>query len=268
MTLSKEIIFTQLESTNPFPIDFDAAWKWLGFSRKNNAKASLLDCGFASGVDLLIEKQSDNHEGLSAQEKAVAARREQIHLTTDCFKMWCMMANTDRGKEVRRFYLEVEKEWRQLKSQAPKPIALPPADIRICNLRDALKDFGFDLSNPRFASSIKDLVADRILGEVGQPKETTTNSTETWLGVVEKAERMGYPVKLITRYRSTLGKHVKANSNLKSKLEKRLCNGTQRSVCLYRDCEELARTVAEYMDAKASAAQIDVKVSAYIPKVG
>ena len=31
-------------------------------------------------------------------------------LTVDCFKSFCMMAGTERGKEVRKYYLAVEKE--------------------------------------------------------------------------------------------------------------------------------------------------------------
>jgi hypothetical protein len=35
-------------------------------------------------------------------------------LTVDCFKAFCMMAGTDRGKEVRRYFLEVEKRYKTL----------------------------------------------------------------------------------------------------------------------------------------------------------
>jgi hypothetical protein len=36
-------------------------------------------------------------------------------LTVDCFKAFCMMAGTERGKEVRRYYLDIEKRFEALK---------------------------------------------------------------------------------------------------------------------------------------------------------
>jgi hypothetical protein len=122
-----------LGSNQEFPVDFGKAWKWLGFSRKDPAKRSLLECGFAEGVDfhisvesdnhaglsiqkeeaegadLLISVESLNHAGLSPQEKAANARREKIWLTVDCFKTWGMMARTEQGKKVRTYFLQCEK---------------------------------------------------------------------------------------------------------------------------------------------------------------
>lgn len=109
----KPIIFGQLGSTEPFPVDFDDAWQWLQFSRKDNAKTSLLSEGFVEGFDFLLIKESDNHAGLSPQEKAVAARKETIKLTVDCFKIWAMRSPTERGREVRLYYLEVEKQYKK-----------------------------------------------------------------------------------------------------------------------------------------------------------
>ncbi|AND75629.1 putative antirepressor [Nostoc phage A1] len=109
-------------STEQYPVDFDQAWEWLGYSRKNNAKQAFLNFGFVQNVDylLLIDQQSVNHEGFSAQEKAVNARKETIKLTCECLKVWGMMANTDKGKEVRQYFLECERiaksKWQQAES--------------------------------------------------------------------------------------------------------------------------------------------------------
>jgi hypothetical protein len=32
-------------------------------------------------------------------------------LTADCFKAFCMMAGTEKGKQVRKYYLKIEKAW-------------------------------------------------------------------------------------------------------------------------------------------------------------
>ena len=126
----------------------------------------------------------------------------------------------------------------------PEPIALPPADIRVTNFVGALKDLEIDISNPRYKQAIQDQVLNKILG---QP--TIPESAERWLGVIEKAEEMGYPIDIVTRFRSALGRFVKSH-NLDCRSESRLCNGTQRPINLYRDCAELSEAISEYMDAK------------------
>jgi hypothetical protein len=35
----------------------------------------------------------------------------KYYLTADCFKAFCMMAGTKKGKEVRKYYLQIEKAW-------------------------------------------------------------------------------------------------------------------------------------------------------------
>lgn len=126
----------------------------------------------------------------------------------------------------------------------PEPVALPPADIRIVEFHKALTGFDIDISNPRYKQAIQDQVLNKILGQPTLPE-----STERWLGVIEKAEEMGYPIDIVTRFRSALGRFVKSH-NLDCRSESRLCNGTQRPINLYRDCAELSEAIAEYMDAK------------------
>lgn len=91
-----------LSDTVDFPVDFDAAWQWLGYSRKDNAKRFLLSCDFSVGTDLLIREEPTT-TGIQAKPK------ETICLTVECLKMWAMMSNTEQGKQVRRYFLECEK---------------------------------------------------------------------------------------------------------------------------------------------------------------
>ncbi len=87
-----------------FPIDFDLAWKWLELNRKDNAKQSLIDCGFVEGVDF---RYSLANQGIETSESKIsksvnkkAGETEKIWLTIDCFKTWEMMAATEKGKEI------------------------------------------------------------------------------------------------------------------------------------------------------------------------
>lgn len=41
-------------STEQYPVDFDLAWKWLDYSRKDNAKRHFEKCGFFEGIDFTV----------------------------------------------------------------------------------------------------------------------------------------------------------------------------------------------------------------------
>lgn len=111
---SVELALSLSNSSDEFPVDFELAWQWLGFSRKDNAKTSLLDCGFIIGDDLLI-----------IQELVIPTvngwvnpnPRENIFLTIECFKSWGMMARTEQGKVVRKYFLDCEKKLKSLQAK-------------------------------------------------------------------------------------------------------------------------------------------------------
>lgn len=109
-SLNEQTIISQLSSNDPFPVDFDDAWVWLGFTRKDSAKRSLLSAGFAEGVDFHIFVEATT-TGISGNPE------EKIKLSVDCFKTWGMMSRTDGGRKVREFYLKVEKNYKKLLEQ-------------------------------------------------------------------------------------------------------------------------------------------------------
>jgi hypothetical protein len=119
-SISTDRVFQLYQSQSQFPVDFEDAWRWLGYNKKSDAKEALLSKGFVLGLDMRIDPQSDNHEGLSPQEKAVKARKESIWLTVDCFKMWAMMAGTEKGRETRLYFLECERQLKQVASTPKK----------------------------------------------------------------------------------------------------------------------------------------------------
>jgi phage anti-repressor protein len=103
MGLNHDIVFSLIESNKQFPIDFDDAWVWIGYKRKDNAKSSLLSAGFIDGIDFEIS--------LNNQENSKVGRpSENIRLTLECFKSFCMMAGTSKGREVRKYFLDCEQE--------------------------------------------------------------------------------------------------------------------------------------------------------------
>lgn len=110
---SYETALAILRSGEEFCIDFDAAWQWLGYSKKSHAKVSLMGFGFTEGVDYVIKTVlRERHNG-----NLRAPSSEQIHLTYDCFVSFCMLAQTERGKEVRLYFIKAEKELRRLQAE-------------------------------------------------------------------------------------------------------------------------------------------------------
>lgn len=122
MEFSHELALSIVQSTDEFPIDFDAAWKWIGYSTKQKAKNKLannFDIGFDYTLTQMVKRVEGNKGGGSV-------RFESINLTLDCFKSLGMMAGTQQGKEVRRYFLECER----IAKQAAEIIPAQSARIR------------------------------------------------------------------------------------------------------------------------------------------
>lgn len=129
--------------------------------------------------------------------------------------------------------------------EEPKPLILPPADVRVSNLANALNFLGIDATNPRWSSGIKDLVID-ILG-VTQPLLPTNE--DKWKGVVEIAIDLGFDQAHKLEIRSKLGKYISKQAkklSLERKQEERLCNGINRLIWLYKETEELKDLITNY----------------------
>jgi phage anti-repressor protein len=103
-TFTKETAIAILDqaSNSEFPISFDDAWQWLGYSEKSKGKRALLASGFTEGVDFAIAGEPTT-TGIQAHPK------ENISLSVECLKMWAMMSGTEKGKQVRLYFLECER---------------------------------------------------------------------------------------------------------------------------------------------------------------
>jgi hypothetical protein len=128
----------------------------------------------------------------------------------------------------------------------PPKKELPPPDVRVANFYEALKGFGFQLDNPRFAQSFQDVVGD-IVGLT--PNESKDIVKDVWCGVAERAEQLGYGVGDVAAHRISLGLYM-GKKGLKMTKEKRLCGGTQRPINIYLVCDELDKAIVEFFDKK------------------
>lgn len=85
-----------LDSGERFPVDLDAAWQWLGYTRRDVAIKKMRH--FSEGKDF--------HQ---VMEKTAGRPIQKYFLTVDCFKSLGMMAQTEQGDLVREYFLECER---------------------------------------------------------------------------------------------------------------------------------------------------------------
>jgi phage anti-repressor protein len=79
-------------------IDMDIVAKWLNM-RKDNVKTTLVR-SYIESIDYKIIKRKKNKVGRPS---------EKIFISTSCFRRISMSSNTDKGKEVRKYYEKIEK---------------------------------------------------------------------------------------------------------------------------------------------------------------
>ena len=85
LAFNQEQAIALYESSEEFPVDFDKAWQWLGYSSKQKCKDKLtrnFDCGidFTSVIQMV-----------ECADGKGSSRREKISLTVDC--LFCSLIN-------------------------------------------------------------------------------------------------------------------------------------------------------------------------------
>jgi len=154
MDFSIELAKSLIDCGEEFPIDFDLAWQWIGYTRKDSAKEKLIR-NFEKDLDYSAIWRSVAHSNGST-----ASRTEQIFLTIDTFKAFGMMAGTSKGKEVRKYFLKCEKIEKQaiaLQTQTAVP-ELPivmPTQIELDYMRSRAWERAEMMGRPVSQEAIK-----------------------------------------------------------------------------------------------------------------
>lgn len=106
MNLTPEVVFSLIRSEEEFPVDFDDAWRWIGYSSKQKAFERLKEA-LDEGLDFLTDslKNTDNRKRGRPLKK--------VRLTINGFEMFCQAASTEKGKQVRRYFVECRRELRR-----------------------------------------------------------------------------------------------------------------------------------------------------------
>lgn len=114
MNFNKDLALSLLGSNNEYPVDFDLAMEWWGCQTKEGNPTSRrqlvrkLQQNFEKGMDWDLAQICDQLPGRPT---------DKIYLTVECFKEMGMMLPNGKGKEIRRYFLECERELKKVKSQ-------------------------------------------------------------------------------------------------------------------------------------------------------
>lgn len=102
-------------------IDFDDIWKWIGFSRKDHAKV-ILNKHFVADIDykILFPQPKENLKQNNCDEEQILLpqlrkqkqgghNKEQILITVNTFKKFCLKAGTKKADEIHDYYIKLEE---------------------------------------------------------------------------------------------------------------------------------------------------------------
>lgn len=88
-----------IDSDDEFPVNFEDAWQWLGYSRKDKALDTLKSY-FEFGLDFSTMRGKSPTGGRPS---------DSYSLTVSCLKEFGMIAKTAQGKLIRKYFIECER---------------------------------------------------------------------------------------------------------------------------------------------------------------
>ncbi|YAG10037.1 hypothetical protein NSTC731_06425 [Nostoc sp. DSM 114167] len=98
LTFDKSLALSLYQSDEQFPVNLDDAWQWLGYGKKRTAKDTLKS-NFIEGEDF-------SRRGIKSSGGRPS---EVLLLSIECFKMLGMLAGTEQGKAIRKYFIECER---------------------------------------------------------------------------------------------------------------------------------------------------------------
>lgn len=117
--LTPEMVFALLQSEETFPVDFDDAMAWWdcrtkkGTSVRRDNLIRKLEENFDEDDDYVTEDAVNSTTGIFPKISGKIGKgrpKGKIYLTVDCFKSFGMLVSGKRGKQIRRYFIDCEKE--------------------------------------------------------------------------------------------------------------------------------------------------------------
>ena len=95
-------MYLNYDAINDFIIDLDDVYKWLQFSNKENALRTLKN-NFTHNEHYKYMNSNEKKDGRGGHNKVT------VLMTINTFKSLCFIASTTKAKEIRLYYLKLEK---------------------------------------------------------------------------------------------------------------------------------------------------------------
>ena len=109
MFVANFYMYLNYHQTDDYPISLDDIWKWLGFSKKGNAKKLLMD-KFNLETDYKIVTNEENSGATDSTESLLRSEKqtnrggqneEYITMNVFTFKRFCLKSNTTKAEPIR-----------------------------------------------------------------------------------------------------------------------------------------------------------------------
>jgi phage anti-repressor protein len=110
-------IYMNYHPTNDYPINLDNVHNMLGFANKENAKRTLKNNFILDEDYIKLLVRTDEQVPNIKDGKNIGGaglNKETIMLNIDTFKNLCMLVKTDKGKQIRKYYVKLENIYNKL----------------------------------------------------------------------------------------------------------------------------------------------------------
>lgn len=156
-------LYLNYHPTNDYVVNLENVWKFIGFANKGNAMKTMKN-NFVKDEDYKILLRSRDEQVLFRREKNpnvkdVGGRPEEVvMLNVDTFKNLCMIAKTEQGKKIRKYYVKLEMVYSELikEEMQQKSIELETSKKLLETLQNKPDTFGFLDRKPGYNYIIKD----------------------------------------------------------------------------------------------------------------
>ena len=113
--LNYKFYIANKNNIDDFIVDFNEVYKWIGFTRKNNAKTLLVSKNkekkslFEINKDYIIKMNTLIAPATAGAIKSKGGEnKETILLTINCFKKFCLKASTEKADKIYDYYIKME----------------------------------------------------------------------------------------------------------------------------------------------------------------
>lgn len=179
-----------------FVVSLDDVWEWLGFSTKGHAKRMLQKLDEELDYKILLTRagkqdESNVHGGHN---------KEEIVMTIDGFKRFCMKAKTQKADEIHAYYIKLERILQEVLDEESSELRQQLAEseqMRI-NTENALK-----AEKEKFAKSQKKKCHDQ------QPGEVVYIYKNSPMGNDETLFKIGKTTNIMRRENDYIGSNIK-----------------------------------------------------------